>query len=96
MIRVSDPRLACADGSKLTARFRNIHVAWDEQGKNERTRCFALLVLELRRGESVEFNRSTRVSNGYTRDRLPCRIAIGNYTRLRPGRMVSCRAIEMT
>lgn len=29
--QVNDVRLACAEGSRLTARVRNVRVAWDEQ-----------------------------------------------------------------
>lgn len=46
--------LAYAEGSGPTAGIRNIHVAWYEQGENDRTRCFAILVLELCEGEAVE------------------------------------------
>lgn len=52
---VSNIRLAYLEGSRLTARVRNVHVARYEQVENNRARCIALLVLELRRGEFVEF-----------------------------------------
>jgi hypothetical protein len=87
--RVSIIRLAYAEGSRLTARVRNVHVAWDEQVENDRARCLAFLVLELRRGEFVEFLVLPRVSEGCIRDRPRCRIAIENCTLLRPGRGVS-------
>ena len=54
MIRVSNIRFACIEGSEPTARVRNVHAAWYEQVENDRARCVTFLVLELRRGEFVE------------------------------------------
>lgn len=88
---VSDIRLAYLEGSRLTARVRNVHVARYEQVENNRAWCIAFLVLELRRGEFVEFLWLHRVSEGYIRDRPQCRIPIGNCTRPRPDRRVSQR-----
>ena len=85
MIRVSDIRLAYAEGSRLTARFRNVHVAWDEQAENDRTWCFVLLVIELGKEGFGELSPFTQVSGGCIRDRPRCHIAIGKSTILIPG-----------
>lgn len=89
MIRVSDTP-GYARGSKPTAGFRYVHVAWDKQLENNGTRCLPFLVLELREEESGEtsfgFN---RVSKGFAQDQRMCHIHPGPNTRPKPDRRVS-------